>query len=59
MMTPSFFCDGAHEIAVHNGVARVTFMRLDGAGKPVPTVEIAIPVSQLGAVMKAIAGVRQ
>ena len=42
--------DGIQTVGVHNGIARVQFMRLGADGKPVPTVELLIPVNQVTAI---------
>jgi hypothetical protein len=51
----SYLVDGVSAIAVHNGVARIQFMRLDVDGKPEPTVELAVPAPQVRAIMEAFA----
>ncbi len=43
---PTIAVDGIQSVGVHNGVARVQFMRLSVDGKPVPAVELLIPVNQ-------------
>ena len=39
-----FLVDGVSSIAVHNGVARVQFMRLDVGGKVMPSLEVWVPL---------------
>lgn len=46
--------DGISAIAIHNGVARIQFMRLGLDGKATPTVEIDIPVSAVRSVIDAL-----
>ena len=43
---PTIAVDGIQTVGVHNGVARVQFIRLAPDGKPVPAVELLIPVNQ-------------
>jgi hypothetical protein len=47
MAIDSIAVDAIQTAGVHNGVARVRFMRLGADGKPVPVVELLIPVTQL------------
>ena len=54
-LLPSFLCDTVHSIAVHNGIARLVLVRLDAAGASVPVLEVAIPVSQVGSLVKSLA----
>lgn len=53
MNEATFLADGISSIAVHNGVARVVFMRLGQDGKPTPSVEICVPVSAIKQVSEA------
>jgi hypothetical protein len=50
---PTCLVDGVSAIAVHNGVARIQFMRLNIEGKPEPNVELAVPVTQLKSIIEA------
>ena len=55
MQTPSsYLVDGVSALAIHNGVARIQFMRLGIDGKPVPTVEIQIPVASVKSLTDAL-----
>ena len=49
----TFLVDGVSAIAVHNGVARIQFMRLSVEGKPEPSFELAVPVPQVRSIMEA------
>lgn len=49
-----FLADGISAIAIHNGVARVQFMRLSLDGKAVPSVEIDLPVNAIKLVVDAL-----
>jgi hypothetical protein len=49
----AFLVDGVSAVAIHNGVARIQFMRLNVDGKPVPTVELAVPVTQVRSIIEA------
>ncbi|OGA74822.1 MAG: hypothetical protein A3G81_16865 [Betaproteobacteria bacterium RIFCSPLOWO2_12_FULL_65_14] len=50
----SIIVDGIQTVGVHNGVARVKFIRLGADGKPVPAVELLIPVAQLNAIVQGL-----
>jgi hypothetical protein len=55
MQTPSsFLVDGVSALAIHNGVARIQFMRLGIDGKPVPSVEIQVPVAAVKSMLDAL-----
>jgi hypothetical protein len=51
---PTIFCDTVQSVAVHNGIARITFIRLDTSGKPMPALELLMPVGQVGSLAKAL-----
>ena len=42
----SYFVDGVGSIALHNGVYRITFVRLDKDARPVNEVELLVPQNQ-------------
>lgn len=46
--------DGIQTVGVHNGIARVQFMRLGADGKPTPAVELLIPVNQVNAIVQGL-----
>ena len=46
--------DGIQTVGVHNGIARVQFMRLGADGKPVPAIELLIPVNQVSAIAQGL-----
>ncbi len=48
------FVDGVQALGVHNGVARVSFMRLSADGKPVPALELLLPTSQVRALIDGL-----
>ena len=50
----TYLVDGVSAIAIHNGVARIQFMRLGIDGKPGPTVEIQVPVLSVKSVIDAL-----
>jgi len=50
---PTFLVDGVSALGVHNGVARVQFMKLNVDGKPETALELAVPVPQLKAIVEA------
>jgi hypothetical protein len=41
-------------VAIHNGVARIVFMRLDTNGKPIPSVELNVPMNQMPTITQAL-----
>jgi hypothetical protein len=49
----SYLVDGVSAIAVHNGVARLQFMRLNVEGKPEAVVELEVPVGQVKSIVEA------
>ena len=54
----NFMVDGIQSVAIHNGVARVVFMRLDTDGKPLPSVELNIPLNQMASITQALSKVK-
>lgn len=46
--------DGVTAIGVHNGVARIQFMHLGADNKPVPCVELNVPLPALKSVIEAL-----
>ncbi len=54
----SFMVDGIQSVAIHNGVARIVFMRLDTSGKPLPTVELNVPMNQIPSITQALGKVK-
>jgi hypothetical protein len=50
--------DGIQSVAIHNGVARIVFMRLDTNGKPDPSVELNIPMNQMSSITKALGNIK-
>ena len=50
---PTFLVDGVSAIAVHNGVARIQFMRLNVEGNAEPAFELAVPAPQTRAILEA------
>jgi hypothetical protein len=51
---PTILADGVNALAVHNGIARVQFMRLGVDGKPQPAAELHLPVAVLKSVIEAL-----
>jgi len=49
----TYLVDGVSALAIHNGVARIQFMRLNVEGRPEPTVDLAVPVAQLRSILEA------
>jgi hypothetical protein len=50
----SVFCDVVETASVHNGVVRINFVRLDKNSKPVPALELLLPVNQVATIMRAL-----
>ena len=55
---PVIFCDAVRTLGVHNGVARISLVRLSADGQPLPTVEVLLPVNQVLALIRALQQVR-
>jgi hypothetical protein len=51
---PTLLVDGVSAIAIHNGVARVQFMRLGLDGQPTNSHEVLIPVTAVKSVVDAL-----
>jgi hypothetical protein len=51
---PTFLVDGVSAIAIHNGVARVQFMKLGFDGKPANSHEVLIPLPAVKSVIDAL-----
>lgn len=52
------FCDAVQTIGVHNGTVRISLIRLNSEGKPVPAVELIIPTGQVPQLVKALQQIR-
>ena len=50
---PTYLVDGVSAVALHNGVARVQFMRLGVEGRPEPVCELAVPAPQVRSILEA------
>jgi hypothetical protein len=50
----TFLVDGVSAVAVHNGVARVQFMKINIDGKANDSHELLIPISAIKLVMDAL-----
>ena len=50
--------DGIQSIGVHNGIARITFMRLGTDGRPAPVIDLCIPVNQAMAISQGISKIK-
>ncbi len=53
-LQPTLLVDGVGAIAIHNGVARVQFMRLGLDGKQTNSHEVLIPLSVVTSVLEAL-----
>lgn len=54
----NFLVDGIQSVAIHNGIARIVFMRLDTKGEPLPSVELNVPMNQVPAITAALSKVK-
>jgi len=54
----AIFCDAVQSVGVHNGVARVSLIRLSPDGRPSPAAELMIPTPQLINLIKALQQVK-
>ena len=52
------FCDAVQSLGVHNGVARISLIRLAPDGRPSPAAELMIPTPQLIHLIKALQQVK-
>lgn len=50
----TFLVDGVSAVAVHNGVARVQFMKIGVDGKAINSHELLVPVSAIKLIMDAL-----
>jgi hypothetical protein len=48
------FADGMADIAVANGVARITLAQTGSEGKPMPVGQLCVPVTQLPAIANGL-----
>ncbi len=51
---PVIFCDTVQSLAVHNGVVRISFIRLDADGKPMPALDLLLPQGQAENFVRAL-----
>lgn len=51
---PSYLIDGVQALAMHNGVARVMFMKMNMSGQPAPEVQLMIPLDQLQGIIEGL-----
>ena len=51
---PTLLVDGVSSIAIHNGVARVQFMRLGLDGLPTDSHEVLIPLGAVPSIIEAL-----
>ena len=51
---PSYLIDGLQALAMHNGVARIMFMKMNMAGQPVPEVQLMIPLDQMKEIIEGL-----
>jgi hypothetical protein len=51
---PVIFCDTVQSLGVHNGVVRISFIRLDAEGKATPALDLLLPVGQAEHFVRAL-----
>jgi len=51
---PTILVDGVSSIAIHNGVARITLMRLGPDGKAINSHEMHVPLPAMKSFMEAL-----
>ena len=56
--SPTVFCDAVQSVGVHNGIVRISLIRLNADGKPTPAVGLLIPVGQLPTLIRALQQIR-
>ena len=52
------FCDAVQSLGVHNGIVRLSLIRLNTEGRPLPALELMLPVAQLNNLIKALQQVK-
>ncbi len=52
------FCDAVKALGVHNGIVRISLIRLSAEGHPIPAVELMLPTDQLKSLVKALQQVK-
>ncbi len=52
--TPAYLIDGVQAVAIHNGVARIQFMKMDMGGKAASEVELMIPLNQIAGIIEGL-----
>ena len=57
-LVDNFMVDGIQSVAIHNGIARIVFMRLSTDGTPLPSVELNIPINQMLSITQALGKVK-
>ena len=52
-------CDAVKTMGIHNGVARIEFIRLLPDGSPVPSLELLLPAAAVVQIIKALQSIQQ
>ena len=52
------FCDAVKTLGVHNGIVRISLIRLNAEGHAIPAVELMLPMDQLKNLVKALQQVK-
>ena len=50
----TYFVDGINSMAIHNGVVRIEFMRLETDGKPQSAVQLNVPINSIQSLIDAL-----
>jgi hypothetical protein len=56
---PVIVCDAVQTMGVHNGVARLGFVRLQPDGTAIPSLELLLPVETVAEIVKALQSVNE
>ncbi len=55
---PVIVCDAVQSMGVHNGVARISFLRLLPDGRPLPSLELLLPTATVAQIIKTLQTVK-
>ena len=50
----NYLVDAIQSVAIHNGIAIIVFMRMDTEGRPLPAVELNLPMNQAPSITHAL-----
>ena len=55
---PVVMCDAVQSLGIHNGVARISLVRLNAGGEAVPAVELLLPNFVVAQMIKALQSIK-